>query len=230
MRPTPGWPPGAGEVRPLRALDKSERSFYFEGMGKGDLTRQAILDEAVGLASTLGLGGLTIGRLADDLELSKSGLFAHFGSKEALQVQVLERAAERFIDVVVKPALAAPRGEPRLRALIERWSAWPKIVRQPGGCLFVAASVELDDRPGPAHDLLVKLQKDWLDTLAGAARIAVREGHFTPDLDPEQMAFELYGIMLMSHLSARLLRDPKAAARARKAVEARLSAARVRAH
>ncbi len=199
-------------------------------MGKGELTRQAVVDRAVGLASSVGLEGLTIGRLADELELSKSGLFAHFGSKEALQMQVLERAAERFIDVVVKPALAAPRGEPRVRALFERWRTWPKAVPQPGGCLFVAASAELDDRPGPARELLVKLQRDWLDTLAGAVRIAVAEGHFRKQVDAQQFAFEMYALMLMGHLAARLLRDPKAGERTRRAFEALLDAARNPSH
>lgn len=199
-------------------------------MGKGELTRQAVVDRAVGLASSVGLEGLTIGRLADELELSKSGLFAHFGSKEALQVQVLERAAERFVDAVVKPALAAPRGEPRVRALFERWRVWPKAVPQPGGCLFVAASAELDDRPGPARDLLVRLQRDWLDTLAGAVRIAVSENHFRKQVDPQQFAFEMYALMLMGHLSTRLLRDAKGPERTRRAFEALLAAARNPAH
>lgn len=199
-------------------------------MGKGELTRQAVVDRAVGLASTVGLEGLTIGRLAEELELSKSGLFAHFGSKEALQVQVLERAAARFVDAVVKPALLAPRGEPRVRALFELWRNWPRVVPQPGGCLFVAASAELDDRPGPAHDLLVKLQRDWLDTLAGAVRIAIAEGHFRKQIDPQQFAFEMYGQMLMGHLAARLLRDPKAGERTRRAFETLLETARVAAH
>jgi AcrR family transcriptional regulator len=188
-------------------------------MSKGDQTRQAILDRAVGLASAVGLEGLTIGRLAGDLELSKSGIFAHFQSKEALQVQVLEAAAARFVEVVLKPALQAPRGEPRVRALFERWLAWPKAVPQPGGCLFVAASIELDDKPGPARDLLVKLQQDWLDVLAVAVRTAIAEGHFRKSTDAEQFAFELYGTMLMCHQAMRLLRDPKAVARARKAFE-----------
>lgn len=199
-------------------------------MGKGALTRQAILERAVGLASAVGLEGLTIGRLADELTLSKSGLFAHFGSKEALQVQVLERAAERFIDVVVRPALRAPRGEPRVRALFEKWSTWPEAVPQAGGCIFVAASAELDDRPGPARDLLVKLQKDWLDTLAGAVRIAVAEGHFKRAVDPDQFAFEMYAIMLMGHQASRLLRDRKAGERTRRAFDALLAAARTPSH
>lgn len=198
-------------------------------MRKGELTRHAILGRAMSLASEVGLDGLTISRLADDLDLSKSGLFAHFQSKEALQVQVLEAAAERFLDVVVRPALQAPRGEPRLRALFEHWLAWPNAVPQPGGCLFVAAAVELDDRPGPARDALVRMQRDWLDTLATAVRAAVSEGHFDPRTDPEQFAFDLYGIMLGCHHATRLLRDARAFTHARRAFDALSNAARQRA-
>jgi AcrR family transcriptional regulator len=185
-------------------------------MGKGEETRGAILDRAVELASLVGLEGLTIGRLAESLDLSKSGLFAHFDSKEALQVRTLERAAEKFVEVVVRPALAEPAGEPRLRALFERWLRWPQAVPQPGGCLFVQAAVELDDRPGPARDLLVKLQREYLATVARAVRGAVAEGHLSKDADPEQLAFELYGLMLTTNHYARLLQDPRATQRARR--------------
>jgi AcrR family transcriptional regulator len=183
-------------------------------MGKGEATRQAILDRAIALASQTGLDGLTIGTLAEDLGLSKSGLFAHFRSKEALQVQVLEHVGARFVDVVIKPALRAPRGEPRLRALFARLLQWPAQGNLPGGCPIMAAAVELDDRPGPARDVLVNQQKDWLDTLANLARTAVAEGHFREALDPEQFAFELYGIEFAYHHAVRLLADPKAEARA----------------
>jgi AcrR family transcriptional regulator len=205
-----------------------ERSYYFATMGKGHETRDAILEHAIQLASQVGLEGLTIGRLAGALDLSKSGLFAHFGSKEDLQVQVLDRAAERFIEVVIRPALSAPRGEPRLRALLERWLAWPEAVPQPGGCIFVQAAVELDDRPGPARDRLVALQKEWLRQLAVAVRGASAAGHFRADVDAEaeQIAFELYGIMLATHHALRLLRDRRATTRARNAVERLLSTCR----
>jgi AcrR family transcriptional regulator len=189
-------------------------------MGKGDITRQAILDHAVALASKVGLGGLTIGRMAEDLDLSKSGLFAHFQSKEALQLQTLEAGAARFVDTVVKPGLKAPRGEPRLRALFEHWCHWPKQCSLHGGCLFVQSAAEYDDLPGPVRDLLVKLQKDWLDVLSNAARAASAEGHFRKDCDPEQFAHEVYGVMLMFHHASRLLADPHAARRARTAFEA----------
>jgi AcrR family transcriptional regulator len=195
---------------------------------KGERTREAILDGALRLASELGLEGLSIGRLADDLDLSKSGLFAHFGSKEDLQVRTLERAAERFADVVVRPALASPAGEPRVRALFERWLEWPRRVKQPGGCIFVQAAAELDDRPGAARDRLVALQREWLATLAGAARRARDVGHFRRDLDPDQFAFELYAVALATHHHARLLRDPHALKRARAAFERLVEGARAR--
>lgn len=188
-------------------------------MGKGATSRGAILDEAISLGSQLGIEGLSIGRLAEALDRSKSGLFAHFDSKVALQRSTLDRAAERFTEVVVRPALAAPRGEPRVRALFECWLRWPQAVPQPGGCLFIAAAAELDDRPGPVRDRLVELQRQWLGTIAGAAARAKAEGHFRPDLDPEQFAFELDGITLAFHHADRLLRDGRAAARARASFE-----------
>src|SRR3989442_440998 len=120
-------------------------------MRKGEQTREAILVHALRLATKVGFEGLTIGRLADDLELSKSGLFAHFKSKENLQVQVLEMASRRFIDEVIKPALGAPRGERRVRALFERWMQWEASPSLPGGCPFMAASTEPDDRPAPGR-------------------------------------------------------------------------------
>ncbi len=197
-------------------------------MGKGDQTREAILERALRLASQVGLEGLTIGRLAGDLDLSKSGLFAHFQSKEALQVQTLERAAERFTSAVVRPALEAPRGLRRARALLENWLRWPEAVPQPGGCVFVAAAAELDDRPGPARDLLVRLQRDWLGVLARTFRGAIENGELREGADPDQLAFELYGIMLSCHHASRLLRDEKAAPRARKAFDRLVASARAR--
>jgi AcrR family transcriptional regulator len=196
--------------------------------GKGEKTRDAILDRALRMASELGLEGLTIGRLADDLELSKSGLFAHFSSKEQLQVQTLDRAAERFADAVVRPALAAPAGEPRLRALFEGWLEWPKRVRQPGGCIFAAAAAELDDRPGPARDRLVELQREWLATIERVVRRAKDVGHLRKDLDSAQLAFELHGIGLAWNFQTRLLRDPRARERAMAAFERLVADARAR--
>ena len=194
-------------------------------MGKGEVTRQAILGHAVMLASRIGLEAMTIGRLADEMELSKSGLYAHFQSKEALLLQTLEYAGGRFIDVVVKPALGAPRGEPRVRAVFERWIEWP-LVEPLSGCFFVAAATELDDRPGPVRDRLVSMQRDWLEVLSNTVRTAVREGDFREGVDPDQFAHDMYGVMLAYHHASRLLADPKAGARARRAFEALIVAAR----
>jgi AcrR family transcriptional regulator len=194
-------------------------------MSKGTETRQAVLDEAARVASRVGLGGLTIGSLAATTNLSKSGLFAHFQSKEALQLQLLAHVRERFIDLVVRPALAAPRGEPRVRELFGRWLAWDADAL-PGGCLFVAASAELDDQPGPVRDRLAQDQRDWLDTIAQVFRTGIAEGQFRPDADPEQFAHDLHGVMLAFHHASRLLGDPDAAARATRAFEALLHAAR----
>jgi AcrR family transcriptional regulator len=190
-------------------------------VSKGEATREAILDAAGKLAGHVGLGGMTIGSLAADTGLSKSGLYAHFRSKESLQIQVLEHTRARFVAQVVAPALTAPRGEPRVRAIFENWLRWDA---QPGGCLFVAASSELDDQPGPVRDRLVRDQRDWLDTLAEVFRTGVAEGEL--DGDPEQFAFDLDGVMLSCHMSGRLLGDEAAEARARRAFESLLAAAK----
>ncbi len=192
-------------------------------MAKGEETRQTILAHAFEVAKTSGLAGLTIGRLAEHTGLSKSGLFAHFGSKEALEVAVVEEAARQFVAEVMTPALGKPRGEPRIREMFARWMAWGD---RPGGCFFVGASAELDDRPGPPRDALVQASKDWLDALATAARIAIREGHFRADLDSEQFAFELYAIMLGAHHHKRFLRDAEGGRRANSAFEQLIAASR----
>ncbi len=192
-------------------------------MRKGEATRTAILDRATDLARAAGVEGLTIGRLALDLSLSKSGLFAHFGSKEALQIAVIEHAREQFVARVIAPGLKAPRGEPRLRAIFERWLAWGA---EPGGCIFLALSAELDDRPGPAREALASALRDLLDVLATTARVAVDEKHFRADLDPHQVAFELYGIMAATHTAARLIADPKVGTRTRRALESLLARCR----
>lgn len=196
-------------------------------MAKGEETRQAILARAFELATVDGLAALSIGRLAEASGLSKSGLFAHFGSKEALEVAVVEEAARQFVQAVMVPALRFPRGEPRIRAMFERWITWGQ---RPGGCFFVGASAELDDRPGPPRDALARASRDWIDAIATAARIAVTEGHFRPDLDPEQFAFESYALMVGFHTFFRFLRDPSSLARAQQAFERLIAAARPPAH
>ena len=192
-------------------------------MAKGEQTRHAILARAFELANIVGVSGLSIGRLAEQTGLSKSGLFAHFGSKEALEVAVVEEATRQFVQEVMVPALRQPRGEPRIRALFENWLAWGK---RPGGCFFVGASAELDDRPGPPRDALVQAIKDWLDAISTAIRIAITEGHFRNDVDPDQLAFEVYGIMFAAHTFFRFLRDPAAIDRARAALDRLIVSAR----
>ncbi|MCX5747682.1 MAG: TetR/AcrR family transcriptional regulator [Proteobacteria bacterium] len=192
-------------------------------MAKGEATRQVILEHAFEIANVVGVSGLSIGRLAEATGLSKSGLFAHFGSKEALEVAVVEEASRLFVQDVLMPALREPRGEPRVRAMFARWTRWGL---RPGGCFFVGASAELDDRPGPPRDALVQAIRDWIDALATAARIAVTEGHFHRDLDPDQFAFELYGLMVGGHTFDRFLGEASTEARMQRAFERLLGAAR----
>jgi AcrR family transcriptional regulator len=188
-------------------------------MSKGEDTRERIVEHAFRLASRDGLNGVTIGTLASDLGLSKSGLFAHFGSKEELQVEVLRIASEFFQEHVLRNAFVAPRGLPRLRKLFENWLSWITDPSLPGGCVFVAASAELDDKPGRARDFLAGSQKQLLNSLAKTVKMTVEVGHFAPDTDCEQIAFEMYGIVLAFNHAQRLLREPKALARARKAFD-----------
>ena len=183
-------------------------------MGKGEETKQAIVDEALDLVSTVGLEKLTIGALANAAGMSKSGLFAHFRSKEQLQLQVLVEARQRFIEIVLAPAMQKPRGEARLRSIFEStMKQWEEDL--PGGCIFHAVSAELDDQPGPARDYLVETQRDYADTLRRAAEIAVEEGEFRKDLDLDQFVFELGSVTAAYHHFGRLLGDPGAEQRAR---------------
>ena len=152
-------------------------------MSKGNATKSRIVETALRAASVGGLEGITLGKVAADVGMSKSGLFAHFDSKETLQVDVLNAAAEKFAEVVVAPALTAPRGEPRLRALFDHWMEWEQHESLPGGCVFMHASAELDDRPGPARDALVDHQRRWMETLAKAVRLTIEVGHFRADVD-----------------------------------------------
>src|SRR3954470_9312289 len=174
-------------------------------MRKGAETRERILDQAVRLASRDGLEGLTIGTLSTELGLSKSGLFAHFGSKDELQLQVLQAAVERFEETVTRPALSAPRGEPRIQPGFEHWLDWEDNPAMPGGCLLIAASVEFDDRPGPQRDYLQQAHRRRFDFIAKGARMAVSAGHFRRDLDAEQFSFDLTAIVLGYHHTHRML-------------------------
>ena len=197
-------------------------------MRKGEATRERILESALELATTEGLTGLSIGRLAERNGMSKSGLFAHFGSLEGLQLDVLELATARFRETVFTPALRADRGEPRVRALFDHWLEWIDHQSLPGGCLFTAAAIELDDQPGSTRDALVDMQRQWTETLARAVRIAIEERHFRADTDPQLFAFQFHSIVLGYHHARRLLRDPDAGRRARGAFEGLIESARPR--
>jgi AcrR family transcriptional regulator len=177
---------------------------------KGEQTRKEIVARALEVASKVGLEGVTLGALANDLGRSKSGVFAHFKSKEALQLEALQEIVDRFLTTVFRPALAHPRGEPRLRALFENDLAWIKGSFFRGGCLLISLSYEYDDRPGPIRDLLVRSQRDWLASLARAAHIAIEEGHFRDDLDCEQFAYQMQSLCIGYQYNSRLLGDAKA--------------------
>jgi AcrR family transcriptional regulator len=181
---------------------------------KGDQTRAAIVEAALETASREGLEGLTIGTLADQMRMSKSGVFAHFGSREDLQLAVLREYVRRFIDEVLRPAVKKPRGLPRLQAILGRWVAF--LARElTRGCIMIAGAVEYDDRPGPQHDAMVAIIAGWKAELLKAIRQAVQEGHLKAGIDAQQMAFEIYGLMLAMHQDARLLRSADSAKRAR---------------
>jgi AcrR family transcriptional regulator len=177
---------------------------------KGSQTREAILDRAVDLASVEGLEGLTIGRLATELRMSKSGLFGHFGSKQELQLATIAAAAGRFEATVVDPALELPEGAPRLRALAERYL--DQVNTYSGGCFWTATSAEFDDRPGPVRDAIAASLDAWLGGLERQARIAEVE-------HPERLAFEIYSLVMGANARFRLSGDERVFGYAREAVE-----------
>jgi AcrR family transcriptional regulator len=186
---------------------------------KGEQTRTAILDEALDIASKLGLEGLTIGSLADATGMSKSGLFAHFGSREELQLAVLEHAAQLYGEKVFVPVLKIERGLPRLRALFERWLDWTIESGLPGGCIMISTAIEYDDRPGPIRDAAIENQHRGNAITQKAVRLAIEEGHLISGTEPEQISFEMLGIVLASHNHRRLLGDKEARKRALKAFD-----------
>lgn len=197
-----------------------------EMASKGEETHARIVERARILASQIGLEGLTIGALAADLGLSKSGLFAHFKSKEKLQLDVLDAAAEHFRREVFVPALGKPRGEPRIFAIFENWLAWALSGDLPGGCIFLAGALEWDDREGPVRDKLSLWFRALQFGLIKAAELAVSEGHFRSDLDRAQFASEWHATVIKYHLDARLLRDKRALDHARSAFERLIEDAR----
>ena len=181
---------------------------------KGRQTRAAILDAALALASQMGLEGLSIGALAEVTEMSKSGVFAHFGSREELQISVVREYHAKFEEEVFFPSLREPRGLPRLTALFDRWLARVSAEID-SGCIYISGAVEFDDRPGPVRDALVTMVRTWQQALGRAIDAAVAEGHLRADTDAQQLLFELHGLILALHHDARFLQSPGSMARAR---------------
>ncbi len=195
-------------------------------MGKGAETRASILTQAISMAGILGLEGLTIGRLATQTGMSKSGLFGHFGSKEALQFAVLETIAKDFSLKVISPALKEPTGETRLRKLFSNWMEWANDEKQEGGCRLMGASVELNARPGELRNYLAEQQIEWIDCIRRMAQKAVSESIFRAGLDTRQFAFEFHSIGLGLNFSLRLLRDPAALSRSQVAFDSLIQKAK----
>ena len=182
---------------------------------RGLRTRTAILRRAVDIASAQGLEGLTVGRLADDLGMSKSGLFAHFGSKEELQLATVEMARQIFIDQITRPALSAPKGMPRLWSILDRWLAYIERGIFKGGCFFTAASFEFDSRRGPVRDRIAEIMREWIGVLVRALEQAQQAGHISPEIDLRHLAFEIQSIAIGGHWASQLLDDRQSYSRSR---------------
>jgi len=180
---------------------------------KGQQTKQTILEAALLLASQIGLEGLSIGALADVTHMSKSGVFAHFGSREELQISVIREYYSRFADEVFYPAMQQPRGLPRVKALFDNWMQRVAVEIQ-SGCIFISGAVEFDDRPGPVRDALASSVQAWLAALYRAVVQAKQEGHLLQSADEEQMAFEIHALILALHYEARFLQNPRSVGRA----------------
>jgi AcrR family transcriptional regulator len=193
----------------------SQRAAAGEGRisHKGQQTKAAIIDAALRLATQVGLEGLSIGALAELMHMSKSGVFAHFGSREDLQISVVHEYFHQFEQEVFYPALALPRGLPRVEALFANWMKRVAVEIQ-SGCIFISGAVEFDDRPGPVRDALSTSVKTWLAAMHRAVMQAREEGHLSPGSDAEQMAFEIHGLILALHYEARFLNNPGSVARA----------------
>lgn len=182
-------------------------------MRKGELTRAAILDVALDLASRDGLEGLTIGLLADKMNMSKSGVFAHFGSREDLQLEVLKLYHHRFEQEVFFPSVKEPRGIQRLQSMFARWVKRVSV-EVASGCIYISGAVEYDDRPGPIREELMAMVGAWQGALLRCVKQSVECGDLKADTDPQQLVYEMYGLILALHHDARFLRIPGSLARA----------------
>lgn len=186
-----------------------------KGQQKGQQTKAAIVDAALGLATQIGLEGLSIGALAEVMRMSKSGVFAHFGSREELQISVVREYHARFEEEVFFPALQHPRGLPRLRAMFNNWMQRTSIEID-SGCIYISGAVEFDDRTGPVRDALVGSVRTWLNAIDRAVVQAKEAGHLNADADEHQVGFEIHGLILALHYEARFLKTPNSAVRAHK--------------
>lgn len=182
---------------------------------RGLRTRETILARAVDIASVQGLEGLTVGSLSEQLRMSKSGLFAHFGSKEELQLATVEKARQIFIEQVSRPAVLARKGMPRLWRFIDRWLALVERNVFEGGCFFSAASFEFDSRRGVVRDRIVAIMHEWIGVITRAVYQAQKAGHVDPKVDPTRLAFEVHAIAMGAHWAYQLLDDRQAYSRAR---------------
>jgi AcrR family transcriptional regulator len=198
-------------------LTKTNVRSIFAVMKKGEETKMVILDAGLDMASQYGLEGLSIGSLANLTNMSKSGLFAHFQSKENLQIEILKYAGRLFAEDVIVPALKTEAGIPRIKSLVKNWVSWEDNLT--GGCIFVTASAEFSDRPGKVRDYLLKQQRDWIDSLLRIAQSAIEVGDFRKDIDCEQFAFDLYSLLLGFHLYDKLLDDSETKKRQETALE-----------
>jgi AcrR family transcriptional regulator len=207
----------------MSAASPSARHFTTR---RGDATRASILEVAVDIATAEGLEGLTVGRLASALDMSKSGLFAHFGSKEELQLATVEAARATFAEEVTGPAFEADAGLPRLLALCSAWFAHAESRADRGGCFFSQAAAEFDARPGPVRDRIAESIRAWVSALEGAVKAAVEAGDLSQDTDAEQLAFELHALETAADATRQLFGDANAFKRARRGILARLDLAR----
>jgi AcrR family transcriptional regulator len=183
-------------------------------MKKGEQTRSAIVEAALDIAGRDSLESLTIGKIAERMGMSKSGVFAHFGSREELQLAVLKEYEKRFVEDVLRPSLKEPRGLPRLEAMFYRWVERLRV-EITNGCVFVSGAVEYDDRPGPVRDELVRMIRSWQRELVRAIKQAIEEAHLRADTDPHQLVFAMHGLVLALHHDARLLRSRDSVTRGR---------------